>query len=257
MLQESSIETEGVDIVLAVDVSTTMLAEDFEAGVSRKSRVDAVKDVVREFISNRREDRIGIVAFAARAYTVSPLTLDYGWLLQNLERVKVGLIEDGTAIGSGISTALNRLKDTKAKSKVVILLTDGRNNAGKISPLTAAEAAAVLNIKVYTIGAGTKGFAPFPAKDMFGNKVYQQVKIEIDEELLKQIAGKTHAKYFRATDTKSLRDIYMEINKLEKSHIEEKGYVEYKELFHLFLIPGLALLFLEIVLNNTVLRRIP
>lgn len=257
MLQESSIETEGVDIVLAVDVSTTMLAEDLEAGVSRKSRVNAVKDVVREFINNRHNDRIGIVAFASRAYTVSPLTLDYGWLLQNLDRVKVGLIEDGTAIGSGISTSLNRLKDTQAKSKVVILLTDGRNNAGKISPLTAAEAAEALKIKIYTIGAGTKGLAPFPAKDMFGNKVYQQVKIEIDEELLKQIAGKTHVRYFRATDTKSLRDIYMEINKLEKSHIEEKGYVEYKELFHLFLIPGLALLLLEIILNNTVLRKIP
>ncbi|MBI5309152.1 MAG: VWA domain-containing protein [Planctomycetes bacterium] len=257
MLQESSIETEGVDIVLSVDVSTTMLAEDFDAGVGRKSRVDAVKDVVREFINNRRDDRIGITAFAARAYTVSPLTLDYGWLLQNVERVKVGLIEDGTAIGSGISAALNRLKDSQAKSKVVILLTDGRNNAGTISPLTAAEAAAALNIKVYTIGAGTKGLAPFPAKDMFGNKVYRQVKVDIDEELLRQIAAKTHAKYFRATDTKSLRDIYMEINRLEKSHIEEKGYVEYKELFHLFLIPGLALLLLEIVLNNTVLRRIP
>ncbi len=176
---------------------------------------------------------------------------------QNLDRVKVGLIEDGTAIGSGISAALNRLKDTRAKSKVVILLTDGRNNAGKMSPLTAAEAAGALNIKIYTIGAGTKGLAPFPAKDMFGNKVYQQVKIEIDEELLKKIAEKTHAKYFRATDTQSLMDIYREINKLEKSHIEEKGYVEYKELFHLFLIPGLVLLVLEFVLNNTVLRRIP
>jgi Ca-activated chloride channel family protein len=257
MLQESSIETEGVDIVLVIDVSSTMLAEDFESGVSRESRVDAVKDVVREFINNRHDDRIGIVAFASRAYTVSPLTLDYGWLLQNLDRVKVGLIEDGTAIGSGISTALNRLKDSQAKSKVVILLTDGRNNAGRISPLTAAEAAAALNIKVYTIGAGTKGLAPYPTKDMFGNKVYQKVKIEIDEDLLKKIAEKTHAKYFRATDTKSLRDVYMEIDKLEKSRIEEKGYVEYKELFHLFLIPGLALLFLEIILNNTFLRRIP
>lgn len=257
MLQESTVETEGVDIILAIDVSSTMLAEDLETGVSRKSRVDAVKDVVREFINNRHDDRIGIVAFASRAYTAAPLTLDYGWLLKNLDRVKVGLIEDGTAIGSGISAALNRLKDTKSKSKVVILLTDGRNNTGKISPLTAAEAAAALNIKVYTIGAGTKGLAPFPGKDMFGNKVYQQVKIEIDEELLKQIAEKTHAKYFRATDAKSLRDIYMEINRLEKSHIEEKGYVEYKELFHLFLIPGLVLLVLEFILNNTILRRIP
>ena len=257
ILQETSIETEGVDIVPVIDVSSTMLAEDLGGGVSRKNRVDAVKDVVREFINNRHDDRIGIVAFAKRAYTVSPLTLDYGWLLKNLGRVKVGLIEDGTAIGSGISTALNRLKDSQAKSKVVILLTDGRNNAGRISPLTAAEAAAALHIKVYTIGAGTKGLAPYPTKDMFGNKVYRKVKIEIDEDLLKKIAEKTHAKYFRATDAKSLRDVYMDIDKLEKSRIEEKGYVEYKELFHLFLIPGLALLFLEVILNNTFLRRIP
>ncbi|MBI5056850.1 MAG: VWA domain-containing protein [Nitrospirae bacterium] len=255
--QESKIEREGIDIVLVIDVSTTMLAEDFELGVRRASRVDVVKDVVREFIKNRPDDRIGIVAFAGRAYTAAPLTLDHGWLLQNLDRIEVGVIEDGTAIGSGISSALNRLKDTKAKSKIVILLTDGINNAGKISPLTAAEAAGALNIKVYTIGAGTKGLVPFPAKDMFGNKVYRNVKIEIDEELLKSIAEKTRAKYFRATDTGSLRNIYGEIDKLEKSRIEEKGYAEYEELFYLFLIPGLALLLLEVVLNNTVLRRIP
>ncbi|MBI4849779.1 MAG: VWA domain-containing protein [Nitrospirae bacterium] len=255
--QESRIEREGIDIVLVIDVSTTMLAEDFELGVRRANRVDVVKDVVREFIKDRPDDRIGIVAFAGRAYSAAPLTLDHGWLLQNLDRIKVGVIEDGTAIGSGIGSALNRLKDTKAKSRIVILLTDGINNAGKISPLTAAEAAGALNIKVYTIGAGTKWLVPFPAKDMFGNKVYRNVKIEIDEELLKNIAEKTRAKYFRATDTDSLRNIYGEIDKLEKSRIEEKGYAEYEELFHLFLIPGLALLLLEVVLNNTVLRRIP
>ena len=174
-----------------------------------------------------------------------------------MERVKIGMIEDGTAIGSGLSSALNRLKDTDAKSKVVILLTDGINNAGSISPATAAEAAGALNIKVYTIGAGTKDLAPYPAKDMFGNIVYQQVRIEIDEEILQDIADKTKARYFRATDTKSLRNIYREIAKLEKTPIEEKGYIEYKELFHLFLIPGLFLLIIEAILNNTVLRRIP
>jgi Ca-activated chloride channel family protein len=257
MIEESKIETEGIDIVLTIDTSTSMLAEDFKLRGKRANRLEVVKDVVKEFINNRHNDRIGIVAFAARAYTVSPLTLDYGWLMQNLERVKIGMIEDGTAIGSALATSLNRLKDTEAKSKVVILLTDGRNNAGKISPLTAAEAASALNIKVYTIGAGTKGPAPYPMKDLFGNIVYRPVKIEIDEEILQQIAEKTNARYFRATDTESLKNIYNEIDKLEKTKIEEKGYIEYKELFHLFLIPGLALIILEIVLNNTVLRKIP
>ncbi|RJR17250.1 MAG: VWA domain-containing protein [Nitrospiraceae bacterium] len=257
MLQESRIETEGIDIVLAVDTSTSMLAEDFELGGKRGNRLEVVRDVVKDFISNRKSDRMGIVAFAAHAYTVAPLTLDYGWLMQNLERVKIGMIEDGTAIGSGLSTALNRLKDSEAKGKVVILLTDGRNNAGRISPLTAADAARALNIKVYTIGAGTDGLAPYPAKDFFGNTVYRQVKIEIDEDTLKKIAQKTKALYYRATDTKSLRNIYDEIDRIEKTPIEEKGYTEYKEMFHLFLIPALVLLLIEVILRNTWLRRIP
>ena len=257
MLEESKIISEGIDIVIALDTSTSMFAEDFKLNGKRANRLEVVKNVVRDFISNRHSDRIGIVAFASRAYTVSPLTLDYGWLMQNLDRVKIGMIEDGTAIGSGMSSALNRIKDTGAKEKVIILLTDGRNNAGKISPLTAAEAADALNIKIYTIGAGTKGLAPYPAKDFFGNRIYRQVKIEIDEESLQKIAQKTGARYFRATDTKSLRNIYEEIDKLEKTSIEEKGYTEYRELFHLFLIPGLVLLMLEIILRNTVLRRIP
>ena len=257
MIEESKIETEGIDIVLAIDTSTSMLAEDFELGGSRANRLEAVREVVSDFIDNRHSDRIGIIAFASRAYTVSPLTLDYGWLVQNLERVKIGMIEDGTAIGSGMSSALNRLKDTEAKSKVVILLTDGRNNAGRISPLTAAEAAGALDIKVYTIGAGTRGLAPYPAQDMFGNTVYRSVRIDIDEETLKKIAEKTGARYFRATDTKSLRDIYAEIDELEKTPIEETGYVEYRELFHMFLLPGLVILVMEILLRNTFLRRIP
>jgi len=257
MLEETKITSEGIDIVLALDTSTSMLAEDFKLGGERANRLDAVKNVVSEFISNRHSDRIGIVAFASRAYTVSPLTLDYGWLMQNLDRVTIGMIEDGTAIGSGMSSALNRLKDTEAKEKVIILLTDGRNNAGKISPFTAAEAAEALNIKIYTIGAGTKGLAPYPAEDFFGNRIYRQVKIEIDEESLQKIARKTGARYFRATDTESLKKIYEEIDELEKTPIEEKGYTEYRELFHLFLIPGLLLLIIEIILRNTVLRRIP
>jgi Ca-activated chloride channel family protein len=257
MLQESRIETEGIDIVLAVDTSTSMLAEDFELGGKRDNRLEVVRDVVKDFISRRHSDRIGIVAFAANAYTVSPLTLDYGWLLQNLDRVRIGMTEDGTAIGSGLSSALNRLKDSDAKGKVVILLTDGRNNAGKISPLTAADAARALKIKVYTIGAGSKGPVPYPAKDFFGNTVYRQVQIDIDEDTLQKIAEKTKALYYRATDTKSLRNIYDEIDKIEKTPIEEKGYTEYKELFHIFLIPALVLLIMEVILKNTALRRIP
>jgi Ca-activated chloride channel family protein len=257
MLQESKIESEGIDIVLAIDTSTSMLAEDFELGGKRENRLEVVKEVVREFITQRNSDRIGIVAFASRAYTVSPLTLDYGWLMQSLERVKIGMIEDGTAIGSGLSSALNRLKDTTAKGKVVILLTDGRNTAGRISPITAAEDAAALDIKAYTIGAGTKGLAPYPAQDLFGNKVYRQVSIEIDEQILRKIAENTGAQYFRATDTESLKAIYESIDTLEKTTIEETGYREYKELFHLFLIPGLVLLLLEIVLKKSLLRSLP
>lgn len=257
MIEESTVEAEGIDIVLAVDTSTSMLAEDFRIRGKRTNRLEAVKDVMAGFINNRQSDRIGIVAFASRAYSVSPLTLDYGWLVQNMERIKIGMIEDGTAIGSGLSSSLNRLKDSEAKSKVVVLLTDGRNNTGRISPRTAAEAAAALGIKVYTIGAGTKGTAPYPAKDMFGNTVYRPVRIEIDEDTLKGIAEKTGARYFRATDTESLRDIYDEIDQLETTPIEEKGYREYRELFHLFLIPGLVLFCLEIILRNTVFRRIP
>jgi len=256
-MEQSKIKTEGIDIVLLIDVSTSMLAEDFELGGRRVNRLEVAKDVVKDFIEGRPNDRIGIVAFAGRAYTVCPLTLDHDWLFQNLDRVKVAMVEDGTAVGSGIASALNRVKDAKAKSKVIILLTDGVNNAGKISPITAAEAAKALGIKVYTIGAGTDGLAPYPVRDFFGNKVYQPIKIEIDEATLKKIAQETSAKYFRATDTASLKHIYQEIDKLEKTVIEEKGYVEYKELFPMFLIPGLILLLLEVLLTNTFLRRIP
>ncbi|NQT23184.1 MAG: VWA domain-containing protein [Candidatus Omnitrophica bacterium] len=256
-MEQSKIKTEGIDIVLLIDVSTSMLAEDFELGGRRVNRLEVAKDVVKDFIEGRPNDRIGIVAFAGRAYTVCPLTLDHDWLFQNLDRVKIAMVEDGTAVGSGIASALNRVKDAKAKSKVIILLTDGVNNAGKISPITAAEAAKALGIKVYTIGAGTDGLAPYPVRDFFGNKVYQPIKIEIDEATLKKIAQETSAKYFRATDTASLKHIYQEIDKLEKTVIEEKGYVEYKELFPMFLIPGLILLLLEVLLTNTFLRRIP
>ena len=256
-LQETTIETEGIDIVLAIDSSGSMLAQDFTIGNKRYNRFMVVKNVVEDFIKARKSDRIGMVAFAGRAYTVCPLTLDYDWLIQNLERVEVGTIEDGTAIGSAISSSLNRIKDTRAKSKIIILLTDGVNNAGKISPLTAAEAAKALGIKIYTIGAGSNGLVPYPAKDFFGRTVYQKVKIDLDEEVLKGIAQITNGKYFRATDTESLRAIYKEIDSLEKITIEQKNFQEYNELFSVFLIAGLVLLVLEIVVSNTIARQLP
>jgi len=256
-LEETEIIQEGIDIVLAIDVSTSMLAEDFMLGGRRQNRLEVVKDVVKDFVLGRDSDRIGMVVFAARPYTVCPLTLDYDWLLKNLERVEIGMVEDGTAIGSGLSAALNRIKDTEAKGKVVVLLTDGMNNAGKISPLMAADAARALKVKVYTIGAGTTGTAPYPMKGVLGNTVYRPVKIEIDEGTLKRVAEKTEGKYFRAKDTEGLRKIYEEIDRLEKVPVEERGYLEYKELFLYFLIPGLIVLLIEIVLANTVFRKMP
>ncbi len=254
---DSQVETEGVDIVLTLDASTSMLAEDFSLGGKRQNRLAVVKRVVEEFIRGRGNDRIALVTFGARAYTVCPLTLDYDWLLVNLERIQSGMVEDGTAIGSGIASSINRLKNSQAKSKIIILLTDGRNNSGKIAPLAAAQAAAALKIKIYTIGAGSKGLVPYPVKDVFGNTGYQNVQIDIDEETLTKIAAKTKAKYFRATDTESLRKIYSGIDKMEKTIIQDKGYREFNELFGYFLVPGLALLLLEVVLSNTVLRKIP
>jgi Ca-activated chloride channel family protein len=257
-LPDSRIETEGVDIVLALDSSTSMLARDYKVAGLSQSRSDVIKNVVEEFIKARRNDRIAIISFAARAYTVCPLTLDYSWLIENLGRVKPGVIEDGTAIGSGITCALNRVKDTKAKSKIMILLTDGGNNAGNISPLTAAEAAKALKIKIYTIGAGSKGLVSYPVHDQAGNLLgYQQVQSDLDEDLLQKIAATTGGKYYRAADTDSLRNVYKEIDSLEKSPIQDKGSQEYNELFGLFLLPGLLLLILEIILNQTILRRIP
>jgi len=257
-LEEVKVETEGIDIVLAIDCSTSMLAEDFTLEGRRVNRLEVVKKVVKEFIEGRKSDRIGLVAFAGRAYTICPLTLDYNWLFTNLGRIEAGIMEDGTAIGSGISSALNRLKNSKSKEKIIILLTDGINNAGNIPPLTAAEASKAIGVKIYTIGAGTKGAVPYPAaRDYFGRIVYQNIKIEIDEDVLKKIALETGANYYRATDTESLREIYRQIDRLEKTPIEEKGYTDYKELFPNFLLPGLILLFLEIILSDTAFRRIP
>ena len=257
VLEGTRTVSEGVDIVLALDTSTSMLAEDFKAGPRRVNRFDIVKQVVKEFIGKRKDDRIGMVAFAARAYTVCPLTTDYEWLFENLDRVRVGMLEDATAIGSAIASSANRLRTSKTKSKVIILLTDGVNNAGTISPVVAAEAAKALKIKIYTVGVGTKGLVPYPFKDIYGRTVYQNIPIEIDEAVLKRIANITGGKYYPASDTESLRKIYDEINRLEKSNIEHFGYREYSELFHYFLIPGLILLAFEIFLANTIFLKIP
>ncbi|MBP7055469.1 MAG: VWA domain-containing protein [Candidatus Omnitrophica bacterium] len=249
--------SEGVDIVLVLDTSTSMLAEDFTIGRTRINRYDVVKEVVKDFVKKRKDDRIAMVAFAGRAYTVCPLTTDYPWLNENLDRVKVGMIEDATAIGSSIASAVSRLQTSKTKSKVIILLTDGVNNAGTISPVVAAEAAKAFKIKIYTVGVGSKGLVPYPLKDEFGRTVYQNIPIEIDEDVLKKIADITGGKYYRATDTESLRKIYDEINRLEKSNIEHFGYREFGELFDFFLIPGLLFLALEIFLANTLFLKIP
>jgi Ca-activated chloride channel homolog len=257
VLEESDIETEGIDIMLAVDCSGSMAAEDFTINGQRINRLEVVKQVVQEFINGRHNDRIGFIAFSAKAYTICPLTTDYNWLITNLARVRLGMMQDGTAIGSGVASAVGRLKNSKTKSKIIILLTDGINNAGSVDPLTAAKAAQALGIKVYTIGAGTKGVAPFPARDFFGQTVYQNVQIDIDENTLSEIARLTGGQYFRATDTDSLRKIYKEIDSLEKTKIEETGYKEYTELFVYFLAAALIFLLLEVILANTVFLKIP
>lgn len=252
----SHVEASGIDILLALDVSRSMLAEDFTIGNQRANRLEVVKQVTQKFIEARPNDRIGIIAFAGRPYLVSPLTLDHDWLNKNLERVRIGLVEDGTAIGSAIASASNRLKDRDSKSKIVVLLTDGDNNSGKITPATAAEAAKAIGIKVYTIGAGTRGFAPMPMDTGFG-RVYQNVKVEVDEETLKKIAAMTDAQFYRATDTKSLTQIFEQIDKLEKSTQTFSQYREVRELFPWFIGLGVALLGAQVVLGQTIWRRLP
>ena len=253
----SKVTTEGIDIVLALDVSGSMLAEDFNLKNKRRNRLYVAKEVVKDFIEWRENDRIGMVVFAGQAYTQCPLTLDYDVLLQFLEKVEIGMVEDGTAIGSAIGVCVNRLKSSKAKSKVVILLTDGRNNAGGIDPLTAAELAKTFGMKIYTVGAGTKGLAPYPVKNLFGLKTYRSIQIDIDEEGLTEIAKITGGKYFRATDTASLQEVYRQIDTLEKTKMEEAKYTEYSELFPYLLIPALGIFLFEVVLANTRFRRIP
>ena len=256
-IEESKLINEGIDIVLVLDVSGSMRAEDFEIEGKKRNRLEVVKDVMKEFIKGRQNDWIGIVVFAGRPYTLCPLTLDYGWLIQNLDRAQIGMLEDGTAIGSAIAAGLNRLRESAAKSKIIVTLTDGRNNAGRITPEMAANLAATMKVKIYTIGAGTKGMAPFPTQDFFGNKIYQAVKIEIDDESLTKIAEETGGQYFRATDAKKLRDIYREIDQMEKTRIETTEYLEYREFYPYLLIPALLIFLAEIGLANTRFRTLP
>ncbi len=257
VLEETKYHFEGVDIMLAVDASRSMATEDFSLLGQRYNRLDISKKVVEEFIDGREHDRIGLIAFAGLAYTVSPLTKDYHWLKENLKRVDFGLIKDGTAIGSATASAVIRLKESDAKSKVIILLTDGVNNEGMIDPVEAAHAAQAQGIRIYTIGVGTKGYAPYPVEDMFGRKRYHKVITDVDEDTLREMARITQGKYFRATDTSSLREIYKEIDQLEKTRFEETGYRDYKELFPYFLLAALLLFVLELLLSNTLFLRIP
>ncbi|BFK45921.1 MAG: VWA domain-containing protein [Alistipes sp.] len=243
---------EGIDIMLAIDVSGSMLARDF-----KPDRITAAKEVAGSFIADRYGDRIGLVAFAGEAFTQSPLTTDQSTLQTLLARIRSGLIEDGTAIGNGLATAINRLRESDAKSKVIILLTDGVNNQGQIAPMTAAEIAKAQGIRVYTIGVGSEGMAPYPAIDMFGNLTFVNQKVEIDEKVLKAISDMTGGKYFRATDKDKLKAVYNEINQLEKSKIEVTEHISYHELFLTWVLAALGLLMAEFLLSNLVLKRIP
>jgi Ca-activated chloride channel homolog len=254
---QATVRASGIDIVVALDLSGSMASEDFELKGERVSRLAIAKDVLEKFVARRVNDRIGVVAFAGRAYIAGPLTLDHDFLMENIERLNLNTIEDGTAIGSALTAALNRLRDLQAKSKIIILMTDGQNNAGQVPPLTAADAAQALGVKVYTIGVGTHGTAPYPQMDPFGRKVYVQLPVDIDEETLKQIAQKTGGKYYRADKSDTLRAIYADIDRLEKTEAEVKKFQRYRELFDWVVLPGLVLLLLEIILGNTVWRKLP
>lgn len=245
------VNAEGIDIAFALDVSTSMLARDF-----KPDRISAAKDIAIEFIAQRPNDRMGIVVFAGESFTQCPLTSDRATLINLMKDIETGLIEDGTAIGNGLATAVSRLKDSKAKSRVIVLLTDGVNNRGEIAPLTAAEIAKTYGVRVYTIGVGAMGMAPYPVMTPFGVEI-RQVPVEIDEELLKGIANLTGGKYFRATDNTKLLEIYGEINKMEKSRTLVDSFPVYKELFMKFALVALIAFALEILLRMFVLRRLP
>ncbi|HET9418954.1 MAG TPA: VWA domain-containing protein [Chthoniobacterales bacterium] len=260
----TEIEASGIDIMLVLDVSGSMLIKDFTIGGEEATRVDAIREVTRKFIEGRPNDRIGIIAFGGRPYVVSPMTLDHDWLLQNLDRVRIGLVEDGTAIGSAMAVAANRLNDKHSKSRVIVLLTDGENNAGKISPETAAEAIKALHLHFYAIGAGINGIAPVPVftargplTDTDGNILYENQPVRFNEAGLRQVANIADGKFFRATDTKSLQRIYDDIDKLEKTTVNVKKYQQYRDLFPLCIMSGAGLLVGQILLSQTIWKKLP
>jgi Ca-activated chloride channel homolog len=261
----TQVEASGIDIMLALDVSSSMMTKDFTIGGDLATRVEAVREVTRTFIENRPNDRIGLIAFGGRPYVVSPMTLDHDWLLKNLERLRVGLVEDGTAIGSGMAAAANRLNDKGSKSRVLVLLTDGDNNSGKIPPNTAAEAIKALHIHFYAIGAGINGIAPVAVQDrrggfltdLSGNILYQDQPVHFNETGLKEVARIADGKFYRATDTRSLEQIYAEIDKLEKSTVSVKKYQEYRELFPECIMAGCGLLVAQILLSQTLWKKLP
>ncbi len=250
--QWEQVTTEGIDIVMCMDVSGSMRAMDF-----RPNRLEASKDVGIEFVNARGNDRFGLVVFAGESFTQCPLTTDRGVVVNFLNDIDFGVIEDGTAIGMGLATAVNRIKDSRAKSKVVILLTDGVNNRGDVGPVTAAEIAASFGIRVYTIGVGTHGTAPVPVQDAFGRMVTRSMPVEIDEDVLKKIAETTDGTYFRATDNHKLREIYQQIDQLEKTRMDVKQFSNKKEEYFPFLMAAMLILLFEIMLRYTIFRTIP
>jgi Ca-activated chloride channel homolog len=254
---QTTVTANGIDIVLGLDVSGSMQALDFKVDNARVNRIAVVKSVVSKFIDERPNDRIGLIAFAAAPYIVSPLTLDHDWLQQNLLRINVGLGDDGTAIGSAIAAAVNHLRTAGAKSKVVILLTDGVNNSGKIPPLAAAEAARALGVKIYTVGVGVRGKAPIPVRDQAGNTHVIMAEVDVDEKTLQAVASETGGQFYRATDTDSLQKIYEQINRYEKSAQTVQKFEHVEELYRWALLPALGLLGLWVLLQHTRYRRLP
>ncbi len=262
----SKVQASGIDIMIVLDVSGSMLTKDFTIGGEPATRLDAIREVTRKFIEARPNDRIGMVAFGAQPYIVSPMTLDHDWLLQNLDRVRIGLVENATAIGSAMAAAANRLNDKHSKSRAIVLLTDGENNAGKVPPNTAAEAIKALNIHLYAIGAGINGVAPFPVfdrrtgqplTDVMGHVLYRNAEVTFNEKGLKEVARIANGQFFRATDTESLEKIYDDIDKMEKTTVTVEKYQQYRDLFPACITAGCVLLVAQILLAQTAWRKLP
>ena len=251
-ITSETILTEGIDIVLVIDISSSMLAEDLQP-----NRMEAAKEVAANFVAGRRHDRIGLVAFAGEAFTQAPLTLDYSVVMTLLAELDIGMIEDGTAVGMGLATAVKRLQASDADSKVVILLTDGSSNRGEIGPITAAQLARALGVRVYTIGAGSRGTARVPINDPLRGQVYANMRVDIDEETLREVAALTGGRYFRAMDREGLGEIYAEIDELERTEIEVENFTQFAERFPLVLAFGLMLIMMELGLSQTVMRKLP